>query len=172
MSVPTPYVPSIIVDNVIAALGAFLTPFVGSAQIIRGQQNRVAPPSSVAEFVKLTEIFEDDLETPVTGRISQGQINFTTPTKIDIQVDFYGPSAGDWCKAVKTVYRTPYTVSQFPAGISPLYCSEARQLPLTNAEDQYEARWTVTASLQYNPTVYLPLQSATALKMNLVEDLL
>lgn len=167
----TPYVVSIAVDSVITALGAFLQPFCPGSQIIRGQQNRVPPP--LDPFVKLTEIIQVDLETPiVTSQFANSQVLITGPKRIDIQIDFYGPTAGDLCSAVKGVYRTEYSVAQFPPGVAPLYCTDGHQAPLIDAEQQYEARWTMTASLQFNPAVYIPAQFATAWKMNIVDDLL
>jgi hypothetical protein len=168
---PTPYIPTIVVDTVIDALVAFLQPFVGSGTpIVRGQQNRVPPP--VTAFVKVTEILQDDLETPtfVNNGTTQ-QASITTPTQIDIQVDFYGISSGDWCKAVKAVFRSPYAPDQFPDGIAPLYSSNGHQAPLVTGEEQYEFRWVLTASLQYNPSVYVPQQSATELHTSVFEDL-
>lgn len=165
----TPYTPSIIVDAVISALGSFLQPFVGTSPIVRGQTNRVPMPTD--GFVKLTEILQVDLETPIVSNPANAQVSITGPKRIDIQVDFYGPSAGDQCAAVKGVFRTSYCVAQFPAGIAPLYCSDAHQAPLITGEEQYLARWTITASLQYNPIVYISQQSATALSINILEDL-
>jgi hypothetical protein len=157
-----PFVVSIAVDAVITALGAFLQPFGGEGcPIIRGQQNRVSPPSQ-DPFIKLTEILIVDLSTPIVlSDPANSQVVITGPARIDVQVDFYGPTAGDLCKAVKGVYRSAYAVAQFPAGIAPLYCDDGRQSPLIDAEQQYEARWTMTASLQYNPSVAIPQQSAT-----------
>lgn len=168
------YVASIAIDAVITALGAFIQPFVGAAQIVRGQGNRVPPP--LDSFVKLTEILQVDLETPTITfdgipHEVPGQVNILGPKRIDIQVDFYGPSSGDQCAAFKGVYRTFYATSQFPDGIAPLYCSDGRQAPLINSEQQYESRWTITASLQYNPTVSITQQSATKLAVNILEDL-
>lgn len=171
MPAPTPYVVSIAVDAVIVSLGAFLQPFCPGSQIIRGQQNRVPPP--LDPFVKLTEILQLDLETPIiTSQFANSQVLITGPKRIDIQIDFYGPTAGDLCSAVKGVYRTEYSVAQFPTGIAPLYCTDGHQAPLIDAEAQYEARWTMTASLQFNPAVYIPVQFATALSVALISDLL
>lgn len=162
------FVPDIIIDAVIGALGAFIQPFVGAAPIARGQTNRAAMPKS--GFVELTEILQVDLETPfvVDAAVTT---SITGPKRIDIQIDFFGTSAGDWSTAVKGVFRTAYAVAQFPAGISPLYCGDAHQAPLINAEQQYETRWTLTASLQYNPTVIIPQQSANTLAINILEDI-
>lgn len=169
---PQPYVVSIAVDAVIEALGAFIAPFLPQGtQIIRGQQNRDSMPPN--PFVVLTEVLKMDLSTPIVkGTPSNAQNSVMSPKRIDVQVDFFGPSACDQIAAVKGVYRTAYCASQFPAGIAPLFCSDERQTSLTNAEQQYEDRWTITASLQYNPSVYLPQQFASALKVNILEDLL
>ena len=167
------YEPSITIDTVITALAGFIQPFVGSdIPIIRGQQNRVAPP--LTAFVKLQELLENDIETPIFTQsadpaIQQATIN--TPTRIDIQVDFYGPASADWCKAVKAVFRSPYATAQFDSDIAPLYCSDGRQMQLVMGEEQYENRWALTATLQYNPLVIVPQQSATTLTVNIFEDL-
>lgn len=166
----SPYVSSISIDAVITALAEFLQPFVPGAQIVRAQANRVAMPTD--PFVLLTELLQVDLETPVvTDDAAELQINFTSPKRIDVQIDFYGPLAGDYCTAVKGVFRTSYATAQFPANIQPLYCSDGHQTPLITAEQQYESRWTLTASLQYNPTVIVPQQYAEALSVKVLEDL-
>lgn len=162
------YVPSIVVDTIIEALGSFLTPFVSGCPVVRGQQNRVPPP--VDSFVLLTELLQVPLETSSVVT-EPTQVTITGPTRIDIQVDFYGPSAADQCRAVATVYRTPYAPPQFPTGIAPLYCSDGQQTAAVMGEQQYEDRWTLTASLQYNPAITLPQQSANTLAMNILEDL-
>jgi len=166
------YFPSISVDAVIEALTAFLTPFVPTGcPIVRGWQNRVSPPFTAAAsdplaFVKLSEVNQVDLETPQMVQSSDPSIQqatVLTPTRVDVQIDFYGLMAGDYCKAVKAVFRSPYCPDQFPDGIAPLYCGDAIRGALVTGEDQYEDRWLVTASLQYNPTVTVPQQSATVI---------
>lgn len=166
----TQYVVSISVDNVIDALAAFLAPFVPGAEIIRAQVNRVPMPPDPC--VILTELLEVDLETPIKSESSDGlQADMTGPARIDIQIDFYGPAAGDQCKAVKGIYRSEYAPAQFPDGIKPLYCSDGIQSPLITGEQQWESRWTVTASLQYNPIVSLPQQSAKELSVSSIKEL-
>jgi hypothetical protein len=179
MSTPL-YVPSILIDAVIDVLAAFVQPFVGVATpIIRGQQNRVPPPVTAGQpdplaFVKLQEIFQSDLETPTMLQdptVSVQQASISTPTKIAIQVDFYGISAWDWCKAIKAVYRSAYAPAQFPDGMKPLYSDDGHQIPLITGEEQYENHVALTAWLQYNPVVTVPQQSATVLATNIIEDL-
>ena len=169
MSAPIQYVSSIALDSVFDALGAFLQPFVGTAQVVRAQVNRVAMP--VGSFVELTEISSVDLEVP---RSTYDGVNFQSdiigPKRLMIQADFYGASAGDWCAAVKTVWRTPYAVAQFPLGIAPLYCDDGNEAPLITGEEQYERRWTLSMNLQYNPQIVVPLQAANKLSMNILDD--
>ena len=169
MSAPIQYVSSIALDSVFDALGAFIQPFVGTAQVVRAQVNRVAMP--VGSFVELTEISSVDLEVP---RSTYDGVNFQSdiigPKRIMIQADFYGASAGDWCAAVKTVWRTPYAVAQFPLGIAPLYCDDGNEAPLITGEEQYERRWTLSMNLQYNPQIVVPLQAANKLSMNILDD--
>ena len=169
MSAPAQYVASIALDTVFDALGAFIQPFVGTAQVIRAQVNRVAMP--VGSFVELTEVGSADLEVPRSYYDGTNfQSDIVGPKRLMIQADFYGPSSGDWCAAVKTVWRTPYAVSQFPIGIAPLYCDDGHEAPLITGEEQYERRWVLTMSIQYNPIVAVPLQSADTLSINILED--
>lgn len=159
------YSVSITVDNVIDALADFLQLFVGSAEIVRTQANRVPMPKGPC--VVLTELLQVDLETPwITDDPLANQAAATGPKRIDIQIDFCGPSAGDWCAAVKGVYRTHYATSMFSDGVKPLYCSDGLQSPLVTGEQQWESRWTLTASLQYNPSVTVPQEYADALLVN------
>lgn len=157
------YQTSITIDQVMDALAAFIKIFLpDGAQVIRAQVNRVAPPPS--PFVEIKEIFEVDLNLPYDDFQGKTQItNITASTKIDIQVDFYGAASGDYCKAFKQALRTEWGYNQFPPGVKPLYSDDGRQMPLITGEEQYETRWTLTASLQYNPIVTVPQQSATVL---------
>lgn len=170
MPAPTPYIPSIAVDAVCGAIGAFLLPFVGGAgtPIVRAYDNRVDTPPS--PYVELTELFQADIETPSATHDGTDQLTgLTSPKRIDVQVDFVGPSAGDQCAAVKGIVRSPYAVAMFPVGVAPLYCDDGHNTTMTTGEQQYDYRWTLTLSCQYNPTVYIPQQSATKLAVAKLE---
>jgi len=159
--------PSILIDAIIDALAAYLVPFVGGVPIVRGQVNRVPMPQGA--FVELTEILTVDLSVPYAGYDTVlGTAILHGPARIDIQVDFYGPVAGDYCKAAMTAFRTGWGFDAFPTDIKPLYMSDGAQSPLITGEQQYETRWTLTASMQYNPTVSVPQQFANALAVNIV----
>ena len=161
------YAASISVDNVIDALADFLAPFVPGAQVVRAQVNRVAMPSNPG--VVLTEMLQVDLSVPATEyQPDDGTATIEGPTRIDVQIDFYGSQAGEFCKTVKTVFRSHWGFTHFPANIKPLYTSDGIQTPLTTGEQQYESRWTLTASLQYNPIVTVPQDFADVLTPNKV----
>ena len=161
------YTSSITVDNVIAALGAFLTPFVPGASIVRAQGNRVSMPSNPC--VILTELFQDDLSVPATDyRPDDDAADIEGPTQIDIQIDFYGVQAGEFCKTFKTAFRSHWAYTHFPTGIKPLYTSKGVQSPLITGEQQYESRWTLTASMQYNPVVTVPQDFADTLAVTTI----
>ena len=159
------YTSSITVDQVIDALKAFLEPFTPGAQIVRGQVNRVALPSNPCAV--LTEILQVDLSVPHTDYQppvdpipAVGTATIYGPSRIDVQIDFYGAQAGEFCKTVKTAFRSHWGFEHFPAGIKPLYTSDGMQSPLLTGEQQYESRWTLTASMQYNPIVTVPQEFA------------
>ena len=161
------YTSSITVDQVIDALADFLAPFVPGAQVVRAQVNRVAMPSNPG--VVLTEMLQVDLSVPATEyQPDAGTATIEGPTRIDIQIDFYGAQAGEFCKTVKTAFRSHWGFAHFPANIKPLYTSDGIQSPLTTGEQQYESRWTLTASLQYNPIVTVPQDFADVLTPNKV----
>lgn len=164
------YTSSITVDQVIDALAAFLAPFMPGAQIVRGQVNRVALPSNPCAV--LTEILQADLsvphteyQPPVDPAPADGTATIYGPSRIDVQIDFYGAQAGEFCKTVKTAFRSHWGFAHFPAGIKPLYTSDGMQTPLLTGEQQYESRWTLTASMQYNPTVAVPQDFADDLSV-------
>lgn len=162
------YTASITVDQVIDALVTFLTPFVPGAQIVRAQVNRVALPSNPC--VVLTELLQVDLSVPHTDYTPHvdpipaiGSAAIYGPSRIDVQIDFYGLQAGEFCKTVKTAFRSHWSFAHFPSNIKPLYTSDGVQSPLLTGEQQYESRWTLTASMQYNPTVTVPQDFAETL---------
>ena len=153
------YTSSITVDQVIDALAAFLAPFMPGAQIVRAQVNRVALPSNPCAV--LTELLQVDLSVPATDyQPTADTATIYGPSRIDVQIDFYGAQAGEFCKTVKTAFRSHWGFAHFPANIRPLYTSDGVQSPLLTGEQQYESRWTLTASMQYNPTVTVPQEFA------------
>jgi hypothetical protein len=157
---------SLTIDDVIDALANYIRPFVNDITIIRAQVNRV--PEPLGEFVLLTEMGQYEIETPtVTYDEGTSSSTVNNPSRIGVQVDIYGENSGDYCRAILSSFRTTYAYDNFPDGIKPLYCSDGRQMPLTNAEMQYQSRWTITAFMQYNPLVMLPQDFPDELETNL-----
>lgn len=163
------YTASIAIDQVIDALSTFLTPFVPGGQIVRGQINRVALPSNPC--VVLTDLLTVDLSVPHTEYqpISDTATIFG-PSRIDVQVDFYGDSAAEYCKATQTSFRSEWGFGQFPLNIKPLYASDGMQSPLITGEQQWQTRWTLTVSMQYNPTVTVPQQFADEASVTILQE--
>jgi hypothetical protein len=147
------------IDAAFVATGAFLQPFMPTGtQIVRGQANNTPPPKS--PFVLLTEVGQNQYTTTRTKLVwSVDQMSYVMPKILNIQMDFYGPSAGDMCNAAITMLRSVYGPANFPDGIEPLYCSDAMQAPLITGEKQYEKRWLTTLSVQYNSPVVAAQQS-------------
>lgn len=144
--------PSITIDNVIAALADFMEPLMpAGTQIVRAQVNRVAMPEPPC--IVLTEMGQYDLSTTRNTYDINTGADFQRSTRIDVQIDFYGVQAGEMCSTAKTLLHSSYGPDNFPDNIKPLYCSDGIQSPLITGEEQYEARWTITASMQYNPIV-------------------
>lgn len=132
---------------------------------MRAQVNRVALPSNPC--CVLTELTQVDLSVPDTEYQAptlpipaSGTATIEVSTRIDVQIDFYGASAGEFCRTAKTAFRSHWGFNNFPSNIKPLYMSDGIQSPLTTGEQQYESRWTLTASMQYNPIVTVPQQFA------------
>lgn len=158
------FTPSIVVDSVIDALADFVEPFLNGGKCYRTQQNRVPLPK--APCAMLTEITTVRLETSAVEFDSDNQISeIVTPTRIDIQVDIYGEASGDQATGLAAALGSQWAWEQFPAHIKPLYASDPIQAPSVTGEQQYSGRWSVTASLQYNPSVTVPSPSAVVLSM-------
>lgn len=145
------------VDQAIVALATFLQPLMpAGTQIVRAQANRVPQPEPPC--IVLTEINRVSLSTTrVTDTVAAQVMSsaHTMPARLDIQMDFYDGQAAEMCTIAQTMLRSGYATSSaaWPAGVKPLYCNEGLQSPLITGEQQYESRWTLTASLQYNAPV-------------------
>jgi hypothetical protein len=153
------FIPSIEVDQVIDALSALISNFMRGGDVVRAQTNRVAMPSAPCAVLK--ELLQVDIHTPYTDyQPEDDTATIRGPQRIDVQIDFYGLVAGEICAVVKSALRTGWGFDQFPSNIKPLYTSDGMQAPLTTGEQQYESRWTLTASMQYNPITTIPQQFA------------
>lgn len=156
------YANDITVNDIMDALAGLIRNFVGTAQIVRGQANRVAYPK--APFVMLTELRNADLQVPhVEYDFSIGADSATVKNaqKFNVQIDFYASNAGDMCSVVTSALRSSWGWEQFPANIRPLYTHDGIQSPLITGEQQYANRWILNTALQYNPKFTAPQQYAS-----------
>ena len=155
----TNFVPSNTIDDVIDAVSAYLNIFQ-TVETVRGNVSRVPMPND--PFIQLTEVLTMALNKPIETYYNDQTVNISEHTRIDIQVDFFGWEISDLAKMVHGAFRTVWSVQQFPAWLSPLYCSYPQKVVIQNAEDQFEQRWIMTMSFQYNPDFYAPAPSFTA----------
>jgi len=99
------------------------------------------------------------------GTFSAGAATFTIQGEVVYQVDLHGtppnapqpsPDASDMKTAVVTMFRDYYATSYF-AGIGfpvrPVSVDEGREVPWSNAEEQYEMMWVLEAKMQANQVV-------------------
>ena len=88
-----------------------------------------------------------------------------------IQLDAYGVNAGDWASILTTAFRSDRAYEFFSTqsqGITPLYMEDAKQAPLVTGEQQYEARWTMVAHLQFKPSITDVQQSAATVTAGII----
>ena len=164
----TNYRASITVDQVIDALAAFLAPFV-PGEIVRAQVNRVPMPG--VPCVVITELLIVDLSMPhMAYQPTDATATIFGPSRIDVQLDFYAADASEYCKAVQSAFRSVWGFEQFPANIKPLYTGDGIQAPLVTGEQQWHTRWTLTVSMQYNPTVTVPQQFADEATVTIFQE--
>lgn len=156
-------------------LGNFLLAFLpAGTQVVQGQQNRVPMPNG--DFVAMTTVVTPKLATSVSSwqdpGTNPGVEKNQTSTRWDVQLDFYGPSAQQNSMMAGNLVRTDYACRYFEDNgysLAPLYADEPRNTAMINAEKQYQSRWTLQASFQFNPTITTPLDFAAELKVELVE---
>lgn len=110
-------------------------------------------------------------QTAPTEVMACGTQGMLQATKVTMQLDLYGPASSDNAQIVTTAFRDSYAVDQFSSSgydVSPLYADDAQQMPLIDAESQYEDRWTIKCQLQCNPIVILPQQYASQLDVAVI----
>lgn len=151
-------------------IGQFIQAVIGvdpatsvTVAVTRGQLNLVPMPNSA--FVNVQLFTMGRLRTNVHTYTSDQQVQVEVGTKVKVRLDFYGPLAEDWSKAVTGLWRDNYGCAFLASVGAPLYDGDAIQAALVNGEEQYENRWIVELFLQYNPVITVPQQSAITLKV-------
>lgn len=145
-------------------------------QVVKGQANRVPMPAG-PNFVVITPSGRARLATNARTYVpstdpapADGQRQTQQQTRMDVQIDVYGPAAAENAQILTTMFRDPYGCDFLrPYACQPLYTGDPRQLPLVTGEQQYLARWMLGATLQFNPTVSTSQQFADIVDITLVE---
>ena len=149
------------VSDVCVDVIAFITSVLGSGvQVVRGLGNRVPAPLPQFGFVVITPIYQERLAyNEDTYTVASGipppaptQLSVRMSTRIDIQIDCYGPNSGSWAAMLAALWKDDYACDLM-VNSQPLYADDIRMIPLVDSEEQFEERWSLTATAQYNPVV-------------------
>ena len=163
-------------EDVYLALEAFLAGVLpAGVPVIRGLPNRDAMPPARPGFVMIQALFKTRLNMPVhswdqTGPAAPVEISIEQGLELPVQIDCYGPYSFGWSDIISTTFEDAYGFAALAPNCAPLYANEARMMPLTDEEEQYEQRWCIDAHLQYNPVVVVPQQYADALGPAILVD--
>lgn len=141
--------------NVMDAVGRFLSS-VFDCRIQKGQENYVPRPQGDC-------IIFNAVGRKVLSRnhhsCSIDEWGIMTPTEFTVQIDFYGEGASDKMETFMSIIHDGFAFESFPPDIKPLYASDPQQVPLITGEKNYLQRWSTDLSLQYNPTVKIPIDT-------------
>lgn len=158
------------VSAVYAKLRSFLQTFIVpvGTEVVQGLGNGVPTPKGA--YVCMTALYQLQLATNTHSydSIALSQ-TIAQSRRIDVQLDFYGPLAGDWAALTSTLLRDPVGCDALAPDCQPLYADEARQMPTVTGEEQYQQRWNVTAVLQFHPSATIAQQSAATLGITLLD---
>lgn len=132
-------------------LRRYLLELFPGCEVIQGYSNNVPLPK--APFILMNIINESEMNTQISNyRGSDGLADVTRSVEAAVQLDFYGRDSGQNARIFAALWRDFHACDGL-AVCKPLYADNARYIPLTNEEQEFEERWSITANLTYNPTV-------------------
>lgn len=155
--------------DVFAPLRAFIRAFIVPAgtEVVQGLDNGV--PMPLGGYVLMTLVLQTALSTNRHTYDGVDEQTVETSVQLDVQLDFYGPSAASWAVQAVQLLRDEIGCTALKPNASPFYCSDPMQAALTTAEQNYLDRWIATLSLQYNPVTTVPQDYADSASVELVE---
>ncbi len=166
--------PSITETSIRAAIRSFLISILpNSVEVTDGQLNRVDEPLA-DNFVVVVPAMRRRLGTNV---ITWDQSQSGSPTaqnnieavSIEVDLDFHGANSTDNAQVFATLFRTEYACDFFTnSGIQPDYCTDGRQMPFINGQDQFEDRWVLRAVFDAQITVSTTQQFFTNVEPELI----
>jgi hypothetical protein len=106
--------------------------------------------------------------------MSAGTKSMLQSAELVVQCDFHSPDtlAGDFAQTVSTALRDEFGTTFFAsinANITPLYADDPAQRPFTNAENQFEWRWSLDVHLEVDQTVVVPQLYADSVEAELID---
>jgi hypothetical protein len=110
-------------------------------------------------------------QTVASGILATGQLGVTQRSQVTYQLDIHGTASADNSQAISTLFRDDYAFQSFAASgyaVAPLYCSDPKQIPFINGEQQYEYRWTVDIVMEALINLDLPQQFADQINATLI----
>lgn len=110
-------------------------------------------------------------QTVTPRSMAAGYVDITQNTEVVMQLDVHGPLSSDNAQTISTLFRDTYGVDKFHEinpDITPLFTSDPRQIPFSNAEQQVETRWIIDAHLQVNARVIVPQQFAETVEVDVI----
>jgi len=100
-----------------------------------------------------------------------GTITVTQPTEVVIQLDVHGPNASDNAQIISTMWRDDYGYNFINGennAMAPLFTSDPRMAPFSDAEQQIEIRYILELHLQVNQAVIIPQQFAGVVEVDVI----
>lgn len=165
----------IVPDDLFTVVRTFIQSLLpGPPEVFQGLGNRVSMPT-VDSFVVMTGVLQQRLRTNVDATTdtinpapAPGSLSVNAGLRFDMQLDFYGPLSGSWAAILAAALRDELGCEALAPACQPLWADDLRMVPLITGEEQYLERWTLTAVLQYNPTVTVSQQYAAAASATLI----
>lgn len=118
-------------------------------EVVQGWSNNVSMPNP--PFITMRIVGERPLATNESAYyIDLSQAEKSQSVDVSMQLDFY--DCPECARTFGHLWKDMHA-ADFLTKCQPLYSDDPKHMPITNSETQYESRWVVTASLQYNPVV-------------------
>jgi hypothetical protein len=162
-------------DDLYTAVKGFLVTAldIAPAQVVKGLGNRVSAPvggSAGSSYIVMTQLTRLRLRTNIDtwDGTDPTSLSFEQGVEVMLQLDVFGVNAADLATIITTLWRDDYACLALGAVCQPLYCDEPRLMPFIDGEEQYEQRYTISAHLQYNPTVSVPQQFANVAQVSVI----
>ncbi len=148
-------------DDILTAVRSFLTTMLPSTvEVVAGLDNTVPMPQG--EFVVMTFLSMERLTLNAIDAISSDGLSVDSmmPWRITIALDIYSPNSQQYAATLAALFRSEYAADNFPSPVTPLDCSDPKQVPFITAGENWLQRWRLEFSAQVNETTTLATETA------------